>query len=203
MKQLVLLFLSVVPLLHLTAQTTDPELAEKLKSVMLLFDKNQQALKEEIIELNSSNAALTRANLNLYRDLQSAEDRIRALESENLLLRSKISEVAVRELEAASLQPTTGGAPPAIRNLSVAPRPRNPQTQSTPMDNPVGNQVNKALININKATLEELATLPAIDETMAEQIIANRPYETIEDLIINQGFGAMKLRRVTPFITAE
>jgi DNA uptake protein ComE-like DNA-binding protein len=61
----------------------------------------------------------------------------------------------------------------------------------------------KTLLNINTATPRELAALPTIDEAMAEQIISNRPYETLEDLILNQGFGPMKLRRISPFVTVE
>ena len=59
------------------------------------------------------------------------------------------------------------------------------------------------LINLNSASKEELMTLPLIDETMAERIISNRPYKQVEDLIINQEFGPIKLRQVTPFVTTN
>ncbi len=191
--------LIVGPLLLLKGQSEDPALAERLQSVMELFDKNQESLKEELAELNESNMALTKANLNLYQDLQSAEKTIESLESENTLLRKKLSEIAVSELESASLQPTrlpsssdtTESEETVILDNSVT----SPiQSDSTPPEN---------LLNVNTATLEELDALPTIDEAMAEQIISNRPYESLEDLIINQGFGPMKLRRISPFVTAE
>ncbi|MCB1123118.1 MAG: helix-hairpin-helix domain-containing protein [Verrucomicrobiae bacterium] len=203
---ILVLLISILTLSPLASQTNDPELAEKLKSVMALFDKNQKALEEEIVSLTESNEALTRANLNLFKDLQSAEKRIKDLEAENLLLRSKISEVAVRELESASLTSQPGSyaarertrADAAIRTENTPPRdnaitPTPRRANSREPDQP--------LININTASHEELTSLPLIDDAMAEQIISNRPYNTIEDLIINQGFGPMKLRRVTPFVT--
>jgi DNA uptake protein ComE-like DNA-binding protein len=189
-------------MIPLAAQISDPELADKLKSVMSLFDKNQKALKDEIDELNHSNAALTQANLQLFMDLKAAEKQIQALEAENLLLRSKTSEVAVRELESAALIPQR--QEPFIDNHPIRERPTATKPSRAPQasDERPGN-LNKSKININTATLEELKSLPLIDEAMAEQIILNRPYSSIEDLIINQGFGPMKLRRLTPLTTVE
>ncbi|MCZ6671572.1 MAG: helix-hairpin-helix domain-containing protein [Verrucomicrobia bacterium] len=193
---MLLLFFGIAPLWQLTAQTTDPELAQKLKAVMLLFDKNQQALKEEIIALNTSNAALTEANLKLYLDLQAAEQHAESLASENLILRSKISEVAVNELEAASLQPQSVST---VAN----PNARAPAAVPARSASRANNRPDQPLININTATKEQLATLPTIDDSMALQIISNRPYSSLEDLIINLGFGPMKLRRISPFVTVE
>jgi len=197
MKQIMLLLiLGIGPLLPLKAQTPDPELSEKLKALMLLFEKNQQALKGEIAELTESNTALTEANLKLYQDLQAAEQRAQSLAAENLILRSKVSEIAVKELEAASLQ---------TQPVETVANPPARQTAPAPVTTParVNNNPDKPLVNVNTATLEELVTLPTIDESMALQIISNRPYATLEDLIINQGFGPLKLRKITPFATVK
>ena len=204
MKQFtILLVLTVGPLLHLAAQSTDPELSEKLKSVLALFDKNQETLKKEIAELKESNQALTEANLNLYQDLVAAEKRLETLEAENVQLRQQLSQVAVSELESAALQTTRVAA---VANESSQASPSNPEPiPSSPAPLPVQTDAaaSEDLININTASVEELMTLPLIDEEMAEQIISNRPYKNAEDLIINQHFGPMKLRRISPFITLE
>ncbi len=166
---------------------------------MAMFDKNQESLKQEMAELNESNMALTKANLNLYQDLKSAEKAIEALESENAMLRKKLSEIAISELESASLPsgrlPSSAEATASDETLQS----NDPATASIQSDKPTP----ETLLNINTATLEELDKLPTIDEAMAEQIISNRPYETLEDLIINQGFGPMKLRRISPFVTLD
>lgn len=200
MKHLtILLMLIVGPLLYLNGQTEDPELAGKLKAVMAMFDKNQETLKQEMAELSESNIALIKANLALYQDLQSAEKTIESLESENALLRKKLSEIAVSELESASLQTTR--SPSSLGTTASDEALPTSATSTSPI--PSDGTTAETLLNINTASLEELDALPTIDEVMAEQIISNRPYKTLEDLIINQGFGPMKLRRISPFVTVE
>ena len=189
----------LISLIQLPAQTEDPELSDRLKSVMALFEKNQESLKQEIAELNASNVALTKANLKLYQDLKSAEEDLKSLEAENALLREKLSQIAVNEFESASL------STPRITTEEEANEVEEPPTSNTPGNSPVASTTTSTdpLLNVNTATLEELESLPTIDEAMAEQIISNRPYKTLEDLIINQGFGPMKLRRISPFVTVE
>jgi competence ComEA-like helix-hairpin-helix protein len=54
-------------------------------------------------------------------------------------------------------------------------------------------------VNINTATIEELKTLPGIGPAKARLIVANRPYQSIEDLAKLQGIGqklATDLRRL-------
>lgn len=41
----------------------------------------------------------------------------------------------------------------------------------------------KGPLNINKATKEQLETLPGIDATAADRIIAGRPYQNSEELL--------------------
>lgn len=42
---------------------------------------------------------------------------------------------------------------------------------------------NSTLINVNEATIDELDSLPGIGKTIAQKIIDNRPYQSIEDLL--------------------
>ena len=196
MKLIVLLLLGVTPFLALAGQSSDDELSVKLKAVLQLFDKNQAALKVEIVELNATNSALGEANLKLYEELQDTLAQVEKLEAENLILKSKISEVAVKGLESASLISSTDQNldPPIQGNIQTALSNNLPSADSASEGE---------LININTATAEELATLPSIDDDMAAQIISNRPYVYLEDLIINQEFGPMKLGKVKPFITTQ
>ena len=203
MKRSKLLIIAASMLLvQLHAQTPDPEMAEKLKMVMALFDKNQQSLKDEITELNSSNEALTEANLDLYQDLQAAEKQIEDLRSEIETLRSQLAEASVQGIESTALQTTE------VAVATETTVDSNEQAGSTSRVTPASllsesPSTTPTLINVNTASLEELITLPLIDEAMAEQIISNRPYNNLEDLIVNQHFGPMKLRRITPFVTIE
>jgi competence ComEA-like helix-hairpin-helix protein len=44
-------------------------------------------------------------------------------------------------------------------------------------------------VNINTATIEELETLPGIGAARARLIVANRPYQSVDDLANLQGIG--------------
>ena len=44
-------------------------------------------------------------------------------------------------------------------------------------------------VNINTATIEELQTLPGIGPAKARLIVANRPYQSVDDLAKLQGIG--------------
>lgn len=201
MKRLsVLLVFAIGSLSSLDAQSPDPEFAERLKSVMALFDKNQAELKQQITDLEESNLSLTKANLNLFQDLQAAEQKIKLLEVEIAQLRSELSEANAQQLETAALQTLqVAAAPETLETDSTISASTEESVEETSESSSGSNQ----LVNINTASKEELMTLPTIDEEMAEQIISNRPYTYLEDLIINQQFGPLKLRTVSPHITLD
>lgn len=62
-------------------------------------------------------------------------------------------------------------------------------------------------ININKAGMEELMTLPFIGEVKARAIIQyrteNGPFKTIDDLDDVKGIGAKTLEKLRPFVTLD
>ncbi len=59
-------------------------------------------------------------------------------------------------------------------------------------------------ININNAPLDLLITLPGIGATIAQRIIDNRPYTTIEELDDRvAGIGTLTLNRLRNLITAQ
>lgn len=61
----------------------------------------------------------------------------------------------------------------------------------------------EGLVNINSASAAELETLPGVGANRAADIIAGRPYESIEDLQKVSGIGAKTLEKLRPLVTAE
>lgn len=183
------------------ANNTDAELEEKLKAVMILFDKSQQGLNEEIESLELQVTYLEGENTKLQSELDKANDEILALKTELLLKESETSspdrdaEVVAAELIASNSNfgntnqgQGRGGRGQGARQAAVA-APAN--------DIPQGD-----LLDINSASKEELLELPLVNEFLADNIIDGRPWDSMEDLIQLQGFGPMKLRRLQPYATA-
>jgi hypothetical protein len=57
------------------------------------------------------------------------------------------------------------------------------------------------LVNVNRASLEELITIRGIGPGLAQGIIENRPYTDINDLVRVPGINQIKLLSLMPFIT--
>ena len=62
-------------------------------------------------------------------------------------------------------------------------------------------------IDINQATIEDLAALPAIGRKLAEKIVEDRnqngPFKNIEDLMRVRGVKEKKLEKLRPYVQAE
>jgi competence ComEA-like helix-hairpin-helix protein len=58
-------------------------------------------------------------------------------------------------------------------------------------------------VNINTATIEELKTLPGIGPAKARLIVANRPYQSVEDLAKLQGIGQRLATDLRPLIKID
>lgn len=58
-----------------------------------------------------------------------------------------------------------------------------------------------ALLDINRASFDELVMIRGIGPVLAERIIAHRPYSKTEDLVNAPGINQTKLMTLLPFIT--
>lgn len=60
-----------------------------------------------------------------------------------------------------------------------------------------------SLVDLNRASYEELQKLPGIGPKLAERIMAHRPYKNVDDLDRVPGIGPAKLQRLAPLIRDE
>lgn len=60
-----------------------------------------------------------------------------------------------------------------------------------------------AAINVNTATQAELESLPGIGPSLAQAIIANRPYATVDELDRVPGIGPAKLADLRPYVVVQ
>lgn len=57
------------------------------------------------------------------------------------------------------------------------------------------------LVDINRASLEELVSIRGIGQSLAMRIIENRPYHQVDDLVKVPGINTIKLSTLLPYIT--
>ncbi len=59
------------------------------------------------------------------------------------------------------------------------------------------------VLNVNTASLEELCDLPGVGNSLAERIIASRPYALVEELQNVSGIGPALFERLAPLVAIE
>jgi len=59
------------------------------------------------------------------------------------------------------------------------------------------------LVNLNTATIEELQTLPGIGTKRARLIVANRPYQSVDDLARLPSMGGKLVNDLRPLVMTE
>lgn len=57
-----------------------------------------------------------------------------------------------------------------------------------------------AIVDVNRATRDELSALPYISDAVAHGIIESRPYSSVEDLLRVKGIGPKILDRIRPYV---
>ncbi len=87
------------------------------------------------------------------------------------------------------------GQPQAGISGDVPPAAGSPSGQGS---SPAG-----GLVNINTASAEALTTLPGIGPVKADAIIANRPYDSVDDLERVTGIGPSTVEKLTPLVTTK
>lgn len=60
-----------------------------------------------------------------------------------------------------------------------------------------------AQVNLNRASVEELATLPGVGPTLAARILEARPFARIDDLRRVRGIGPKTLEKLRPFVVID
>jgi competence ComEA-like helix-hairpin-helix protein len=59
------------------------------------------------------------------------------------------------------------------------------------------------VVNINTASKSELESLPGIGPALAQLIIQDRPYESVDDLVRVRGIGPRLMESLRPLVTTE
>jgi competence protein ComEA len=58
-------------------------------------------------------------------------------------------------------------------------------------------------VNLNTATLTELESIPGIGTVLAKQIVAGRPYASVDDLLKIRGIGESSLKALRTYVKVD
>ncbi len=73
----------------------------------------------------------------------------------------------------------------------------------TPLQELLGPAKSSLIVNINTASAQELESLPNIGSSRAEQIIAHRPYTSVDELSQVKGVTPRVLDQLRPFVKTD
>ena len=95
-------------------------------------------------------------------------------------------------------RPRTDGVCPAVRTEGPTAAPTEAATQPPTEPGP---------LDLNRATAQELTTLPGIGEVLAQRIVdyreAHGPFRSVDELIAVEGIGEGKLEKLRELVTVE
>ena len=91
---------------------------------------------------------------------------------------------------------------PATQSRTLPEEPAVATTETT--EDAETTEATIGIVNINKASVEELTALPGIGEVLAQRIVdyrlENGPFQTTEELMNVSGVGEKKYEAVEPYI---
>lgn len=178
------MFRLVFPLLLLVgfhaALSADEELDERLKAVMLLFDKKHQELTVQIGKLE-----IEKQKLSI--ELSKSRDENRALLLEIQTLKKELGLPVEKQIETAT----------SPRDLELG------ATYKPSAYTEVPNLGESARTNVNVAGSAELQLLPGVGPVIAQRIIDNRPYGEVDDLLMVRGIGKTSIEILRPLVSVE
>jgi DNA uptake protein ComE-like DNA-binding protein len=76
-------------------------------------------------------------------------------------------------------------------------------TTHTPLQDLFGPAKRSLIVNLNTASAKELESLPGIGSSRADEIIANRPYSSIDDLSRVKGITPRVIDQMRPFAKTD
>ncbi|MBB3108947.1 competence protein ComEA [Paenibacillus phyllosphaerae] len=140
--------------------------------------------------------------VNIEEEVESTLTMLAAADSESGADHAASSQIDTQEAKGTTVSADTAGQDAATTVSAVAPEPTtaasaNPATVTEAADQ---------RIDINRATAEELDTLPGIGAAKAQAIVEDRTsngaYRKVEDLLRVKGIGDKMLEKIKPLIVA-
>lgn len=86
---------------------------------------------------------------------------------------------------------------------SETPQPQHPIATQTSLQDLLGPAKGSLIVNINTASVKELESLPSIGPSRAEQIIAHRPYTSVDELSQVKGVTPRVIDQLRPFVKTD
>lgn len=191
---------------------------ESLKSLMVLFQNYKDESRAEIEKLKQANEELSRENYKLFLETERANERVAALEKEILTHVSNRTEDTVKKFEMLALarpadlfpdttsepesQPPTKPAKPSTKKVAQTVEKTPLWSSKEPIPDPLTDGT-ILLVNINTASEKELRLVPGVGGNLAADIVANRPYNSIWDLMRLEGIGKKRTETLGQYMTVK
>ena len=86
---------------------------------------------------------------------------------------------------------------------SETPQLQRPTATQTSLEELLGPAKGSLIVNINTASAKELESLPNIGSSRAEQIIAHRPYTSVDELSQVKGITPRVIDQLRPFVKTD
>src|SRR5205814_10383138 len=86
---------------------------------------------------------------------------------------------------------------------SETPQLQHHTATETSLQDLLGPAKNSLIVNVNTASAKELESLPNIGSSRAEQIIAHRPYASVDDLSQVKGVTPRVIDQLRPFVKTD